>query len=151
MKRAVQLLKFIGLVALSTQFSHCSKDASISNVQSQSFVYDMDDLYGIWNSSEIFDEESAQWCSIESGLSGYEMFSFSIRFKEDYTYLYDGYTYDEEGTYTTNGSIVTTYINSVLQAEYDIISLEDGEMSLTIIKGTKAVDYKLVNRWSSSN
>lgn len=135
------------LAALLLVFStSCSdNDAAISSSPSINFDYSIDDITGIWQTSEMLLDASQTWVYTSDDL--YSVFSFDVRFNSDYSYSLTSITSTESGTYTASGSIISTYINGSLQGEYDIQSLNNDDMTITLVKGTVATDYKLNKRW----
>ncbi len=144
MKKIGLTLKTLLIIAIFPLLTSCNRDEESSS--RNTFDYEFTDLVGIWTTSEIKDDATNTWYSVDSS-TAYNLFSFSIRFYSDYTYLYNGTTTDESGSYTTYGSLITTYVNSTKQAEYDVKSLKDGEMEITLVRGTDATDYRLIKRW----
>lgn len=135
------------MIILATLGSCSNNDAKVSSSNSVNFDYQLDDLVGIWESSEMLDDSTGEWYTVDGSDNLYTIFSFKIRFNADYSYTLDGYISNESGTYTTSGSIVATYVDGELQSEYDIQSLDDDLMIITLVRGTDATDYSLTKRW----
>ncbi len=147
MNKLLNALKIVLLVALFPLTSSCNNDDSSSNNVSYNFDYDLEDLVGIWESSEMLDDTSGEWLTVDGTDNLYTIFSFKIRFESNYSYTLDGYISNESGSYTLSNSIVATYADGSLTAEYDIKSLSNGQMELTLVRGTDASDYRLSKRW----
>ncbi len=147
MNRLFSSLRVIVLVTFAALCVGCSDDASVSTSDNYTFDYQISDLIGIWETESVLDAASDTWYAVDGSVSGYSIFNFKMRFNSDYTYLLDGVVSNESGTYTTYGTLVTTYISGVQQAEYDILSLGNGSMELMLIRGTDVTTYRLVKSW----
>ena len=120
-------------------FSSCEK------TKASNFDYPLEDLYGIWDATHIYLEDSKKWQDIT--LPGFEKLAISIRFNEDGTYYGDGYFGRGNGTYMTNGSTIVTYIDGEEYARYDVISLNDKTAELTMIMGTSTIKIRAIKEY----
>ncbi len=148
MKTIFNSLRVLSAVIILSIVGSCSdNDAKVSSNSSVNFDYELEDLVGIWESSEMLDYYTDTWHAVDDTESLYSIFSFKIRFNADYSYSLDGYISNESGTFTASKSVVATYVGGELQAEYDIQSLEDDLMTITLVRGTDATGYRLTKRW----
>ncbi len=148
MNKIIFSIKTIVCAALLFSLSSCNNvnDAATPNL-SATFDYQIDEIVGIWESSLMLNDSTGEWHAVDGSDSNYSIFSFKIRFNDDYTYSLDGYISNESGTYTASKSVVATYVGGSLQAEYDISKLSSDQMELTLVRGTDATDYVLTKRW----
>ncbi len=143
MKRVLYLFAIV----CSLMLTSCGDDAEVTTTVS-SFKYDIDELYGIWETTDVYNSDNNEWEEITSNDN---MYYFRVRFYSNGTFELDGSVYLEAGSYTADGSIIKTYVNSTLTGEYNVTTMSGGEMSATKAFGTQIVDYKFERIYHDSS
>ncbi len=138
---------YLFAIVTSLLFTACGDDAELTTTTS-TFKYDIDELYGIWETTDVYSSELEDWKDITSNN---DMYYFRVRFYPDGSFELDGSIYLEAGSYTADGSIIKTYVNSTLTGEYNVTSMSGGEMSATKAFGTQIVDYKFKRIYHDSS
>ena len=146
MKRLICLL----VLATSTLLiPSCGKDAEMDYTTPRpNFKYDIAELYGIWETTEVYKSTDNEWATTSGDNS---MYYFKVRFHKDNSYILNGAAYNEAGVFDLSGTIIETYVDKKLTAEYNISALEGGAMEVTKVFGTMTVRYKMQRIYHDSN